>query len=128
MTPEERCARFYAGKKVLVTGGAGMIGSHLVEMIVPMGAKVRVPVRATTDTSWLDSVKSEIEIVQANLFDAAETRDAVDGMEAVIHLAAAKGGGIAHSMAHHGSLFRDNVLSFTHLLDAVRGVKTPRTF
>ena len=31
-----------------------------------------------------------------------------------MHLAAAKGGGIAHSMQHHGSLFRDNMLSCIH--------------
>jgi GDP-L-fucose synthase len=46
--------------------------------------------------------------------------------DVVVHLAAAKGGGIVHSMAHHGSLFRDNMLSCINVLDAARQSKPRR--
>jgi GDP-L-fucose synthase len=46
--------------------------------------------------------------------------------ELVLHLAAAKGGGIVHSMTHHGSLFRDNLTSFINVLDVARAQSVSR--
>lgn len=113
-------ADFYRSKKVLVTGGAGFIGSHVVEMLVDLGAMVTVPVRDTSDRSYLASVQERIEVVSGDLADRKNVDGCVKGNEVVLHLAAAKGGGIAHSMSHHGSLFRDNMLSFINLLDAAK--------
>lgn len=113
-------SEFYEGKKVLVTGGAGFIGSHMVEMLVEMGAKVTVPVRKTTNTDYLKAVEKEIKFAEADLFIREQIEKVMQGHELVMHLAAAKGGGIAHSMTHHGSLFRDNMLSFINVLDSAR--------
>ena len=113
-------SEFYEGKKVFVTGGAGFIGSHMVEMLVDMGAKVTVPVRKTTNTRYLKAVEKDVKFVEADLFIREQVEKAMQGHELVMHLAAAKGGGIAHSMTHHGSLFRDNMLSFINVLDSAR--------
>ena len=112
--------KFYSGKPVLVTGGAGFIGSHLVETLVGLGAHVTVPVRRTTRLSFLRSVEDKIDIIEADLFDRGQVDRAVKGQRIVMHLAAAKGGGIAHSMRHHASLFHDNMLSFLQVIDAAR--------
>ncbi len=111
---------FYRKRSVLVTGGAGFAGSHLAEALIALGARVRVPVRASTDLRSLSDVIDNIEIMSADLFDAADARRAAEGQDVVLHLAAAKGGGIADSMLHHGSLFRLNMLSAIHMLDAGR--------
>lgn len=120
MTPEERTKRYFEGKRVLVTGGAGMIGSHLVELLVPLGAQVTVPIRSSTSLDNLAAVRDRIEVVEADLFDRSSAERVVREHPVVMHLAAAKGGGIAHSMKHHASLFRDNMLGAINVLDAAR--------
>lgn len=126
MNNDERVARYFEGKRVFVTGGAGFIGSHAVEMLVEVGAEVTVPVRKTTDLEFLEAVKDRISVVEADLFDRREVDAVIGGHPVVLHLAAAKGGGIAHSMQHHGSLFRDNVLGFINVIDAARDAGVQR--
>lgn len=111
---------FYAGKKVVVTGGAGFIGSHTVEMLVERGAKVTVPVRNPAKADFLNDVRNRISIVEADLRDRPRVDALMKGQDIVVNLAAAKGGGIAHSMQHHGSLFRDNMQPFLQVLDSAR--------
>ena len=113
-------AQFFNSQRVLVTGGAGFIGSHVVEMLLRLGACVTVPIRATTSLEFLEGVRHDITLVQADLFERSQVDTAMKHQDVVLHLAAAKGGGIAHSMLHHGSLFRDNLLSFITVLESAR--------
>lgn len=117
---------YYRAKNALVTGGAGFIGSHVVEMLVCLGATVTVPVRRTTDLSYLSRVRDSVKIVCGDLEHRQHVERCVQGSDIILHLAAAKGGGIAHSMSHHGSLFRDNMASFVSVLDAARQVSVQR--
>lgn len=73
----------------LVTGGAGFIGSHLVEALCARGASVRVLddlSLGTTDN--LSHIKGNVEFTQGTICDRAAVRKAVQGADLVFHLAA----------------------------------------
>jgi UDP-glucose 4-epimerase len=73
----------------LVTGGAGFIGSHLVEALVAEGHRVRVLDDLSTGFQRnLSAVASEIEFVQGSVLDAELVRSMTDGVEWVFHQAA----------------------------------------
>lgn len=73
----------------LVTGGAGFIGSNVVDELVRRGAQVRVFDNFSTGRhANLESVLADIELVEGDLRDAEALRDAVRGVRYVIHLAA----------------------------------------
>ncbi len=71
--------------KVLVTGGTGFIGSHLVEALLQRGARVRCLLRKPGDLKWLKGLP--VEIVQGDLFDKTSLKGAVKNMDQVFHLA-----------------------------------------
>jgi len=76
-------------RNVLVTGGAGFIGSHIVEALVARGDKVRVLDNLCTGfRSNFAAVESEIDFIAGDISDAAIVREAVDGVECVFHQAA----------------------------------------
>lgn len=76
-------------RKVLVTGGAGFIGSHIVHALVERGDQVRVLDNLSTGKRRnLADVADDIELVEADLVDAAAVARAVKGIELVYHEAA----------------------------------------
>jgi NAD dependent epimerase/dehydratase len=83
-----------SGRRVLVTGSDGFIGSHVVEELVRRGASVRAFVLYNSFNSWgwLDHVAPEIrdaiEIVSGDVRDAGCVRSTLTGCSDVIHLAA----------------------------------------
>ncbi len=83
------------GRKVLVTGGASFIGSHLVDVLADRGAVVRVvddlsSGKLANIQAHLDAKR--VELLQGDLKDPAVARSAVKGMRVVFHLAADHGG------------------------------------
>jgi nucleoside-diphosphate-sugar epimerase len=73
----------------LVTGGAGFIGSHLVEALLHRGAGVRVlDSLATGRVSNLAPFRADIELVEADIRDRDAVSAAVQGCDVVLHLAA----------------------------------------
>jgi UDP-glucose 4-epimerase len=74
---------------VVVTGGAGFIGSHLVEALVGEGRRVRVVDNLSTGKRCnLDHLGGEFEFVEGDLADFPVARQAMEGAEFVFHQAA----------------------------------------
>jgi len=112
------------GRRVLVTGADGFIGSHLVERLVRDGAQVRALVyyNAFDSHGWLDTVSADvrraIEVIPGDVRDAERTGQAVAGCETVFHLAALIG--IPYSYAAPRSYYDTNVLGTLNVMEAAR--------
>jgi dTDP-glucose 4,6-dehydratase len=117
------------GKKALVTGSDGFIGSHLVERLVELGADVRALVLYNSFNSWgwLDTLEKEklaqIEIVPGDIRDPHRVQNLVKDVEIVFHLAAL----IAIPYSYHSpdSYLETNIKGTLNVLQAARncGVK-----
>jgi nucleoside-diphosphate-sugar epimerase len=81
----------WKNKKVLITGGASFIGSHLSEQLIKLGAKIRIAENFSSgEIKHLKNV--DCELVEGNLLDSEFCDQATKGMEVVFHLAADHGG------------------------------------
>lgn len=118
------------GKRVLVTGAGGFIGSHLTEQLVQQGAKVRAFVRynSRADPGFLKQlpqrVLAEIEIVAGDLRDSHAVYQAVEGTEIVFHLGALIS--IPYSYQHPREVVETNVTGTLNVLMACLDMETPR--
>lgn len=112
----------YAGKKVLVTGAGGFIGSHLAERLVHEGAEVRafVHYNALGTYGWLDESKaqSRMKIVPGDVTDFGSVLDAAKGVDIIFHLAALIG--IPYSYVAPRSYVRTNIEGTLNILEAAR--------
>ncbi len=113
-----------AAKKVLVTGAGGFIGSHLVELLVREGYRVRAMTRYTSDSRKGNlallpaDLLNEVEIYRADLHDADAVSDALTEMETVFHLGAIIS--IPYSYQHPEETVDVNVGGTLNVLQAMR--------
>ena len=108
----------------LVTGGAGFIGSHLVEELVSRGERVRVVDNLVTGhRENLSAVWGGIEFIEADLAEAGVAAEAASGVDYVLHQAAIPS--VPRSVAEPVFCHRANVEATLNLLVASRdaGVK-----
>ena len=76
-------------KKTLVTGGAGFIGSHLVDALLDQGNEVIVIDNFSTGRPQnLDHVANRIELIECDISKSGNWQNCFDGVDKVFHLAA----------------------------------------
>ncbi len=78
---------------VLITGGAGFIGSHLADELLHAGHRVRILDHPGRESKRTARLRSDIELFAGDIRDSATVRKSLDGVDAVFHLAAVAGDG-----------------------------------
>jgi nucleoside-diphosphate-sugar epimerase len=108
----------------LVTGGAGFIGSHLVDALVARGHDVRVADNFSTGSRANLAHHTRVTLVEGDVADPAVARRAVDGCEVVLHQAAIPS--VPRSVADPAMTHRANVDGTLQILLAARGAGVRR--
>ena len=106
-------------KTYLVTGGTGLVGSHLVEFLVKKGGKVRCFVRATSDVAFLKSLK--VDLIKGDLTDKESVDNAVKGVDVVFHCAA-----MVSDWADRETMYNINVGGTQNIIEACLKYKVKR--
>jgi nucleoside-diphosphate-sugar epimerase len=114
-----------SGVPVLVTGGAGFIGSHVVEELLRIGAKVRVLDNFSTGKAAnLQHLARSVEVVRRDIRYPDEVCEAMVGAEAVFHLAAVVS--VPNSIADPVETVDVNVLGTTNVFTAALRTRVKR--
>ena len=116
--------------RILITGADGFIGSHLTELLIQSGYKVRAFVyyNSFNSNGWLDTLsietKGKLEIFSGDIRDPNGVREAMKGIDIVFHLAAL----IAIPFSYHSpdSYIDTNVKGTLNILQAARDSKVKR--
>jgi dTDP-glucose 4,6-dehydratase len=117
-------ANHWAGRRVLVTGAGGFIGSHLVELLLARGATVRGFVRynSRNDRGWLDrldpSVADEVDVFAGDFVNPDAVANAMAGCDTVLHLGALIP--IPYSYQHPREFVETNVVGTLNVLETAR--------
>ncbi|MBB4066128.1 NAD-dependent epimerase/dehydratase family protein [Gellertiella hungarica] len=112
--------------KILVTGGCGFIGRHVTEELVGKGYEVRI-LDALIDQVHADgeiAIPEGVELLRGDVRDREAVREALDGVDAVIHLAAEVG--VGQSMYEIARYVGGNDLGTAVLIEAMIGLPIRR--
>ena len=114
----------WQGKRVLVTGAGGFIGSHLVELLAGQGAAVRAFLRYTSrldpgNLAYIEpDLRSGVEVVTGDLRDPDAVASAAEGAEVIFHLGALIA--IPYSYRRPREVVETNVVGTLNVLEAAR--------
>lgn len=112
-------------QKVLVTGGAGFIGSHVTEELVRRGYQVRVLDNFFRGSrANLAGFASDVDIIEGDCADLDTMRRAVAGIDTVFHLASVNGTEYFYKIP--SKILDSSIRSMLNLLDALAGANVER--
>lgn len=112
------------GKKILVTGGAGFIGSNLIDRLAPDNKVIVLDNLSTGLLSNLDKSKAQITFVKGDILDKAILKDIIAEVEVIFHLAANVGN--IKSIKQPDVDMEINIRGTLNLLEACRRAKIQR--
>lgn len=98
--------------EILITGATGFVGSHVADRLIEQGHSVRALTRSSSSLKWLKD--KQLQTVQGNMLDVESLREAVEGVDAVIHIA-----GVTTAKDKNG-YFEGNQIATRGLLEATR--------
>jgi nucleoside-diphosphate-sugar epimerase len=111
--------------RALVTGGAGFIGSHVVDRLLALGHQVRVVDNLSTGSrANLAHVEGEVDFLEGDLCDPSVAARAVDSVDVIYHLAALPS--VPRSLADPLGSHDANVNATVYLLDSAVKAKVRR--
>jgi UDP-glucose 4-epimerase len=125
--PAQRADEARSGQRVLVTGGAGFIGSHLVDRLLDLGQSVTVYDNFSTgQTDFLEGAigRPAFRLVRADTLDFPTLCRAVEGHDLVVHLAA--NADVRYGTEHPRRDLEQNTIATHNLLEAMRLVGVRR--
>ena len=112
-------------KKALITGAGGFIGSHLTELLVKEGFKVKAFVRYNSKNNWgwleTSEVKNEVEVITGDIRDYDSVYNALQDCSAVFHLAALIG--IPYSYISPLAYIKTNIEGTYNVLQASKELR-----
>ncbi len=112
------------GKKILVTGASGFVGSHLTEKLISLGASVRAFLHYNSrgedgNLKWIpEDVRRNIEFFYGELRELETVHDAVKGVDVIFNLAALVG--IPYSYKHPQEVLETNTVGTMNILISAR--------
>jgi UDP-glucose 4-epimerase len=108
----------WKGKHVLVTGGAGFIGSHVADEMLRRGARVTVFDNFSTGFREFIPPRGSLEVIDGDLLDQARIDAAMRGVDFVFHLAA--NADIKDNLADPRKCVDQNIVATQNVLEAMR--------
>lgn len=120
----------FSGKRLLVTGADGFIGSHLTERLIESGYCVRAFACYNSFNSWgwLDNspkeIKNEMDVISGDIRDASRVKQAMQDCDAVFHLAALVA--IPYSYLSPQAYIETNIKGTLNILQAARELELER--
>jgi len=113
---------FFKNKRILVTGGTGFVGSHLVQQLITLGARVVVPYRSIDPYGYFatEALSERVVMVQADLRDRQRIVEVINRYEIteIFHLG-------AHAVVptayfNPQETLETNIMGTVHILEAAR--------
>ena len=117
---------FWKGKNVLVTGGSGFVGSHIVERLLEDKAHVTATASSSDSPGKLKGIHhTNLSIIAGDLNNYNLCLMATKDKDVVMNLAALVGG-VQYNLSHPATLFRENLGTFLNVIEASRQNKVDR--
>ena len=107
---------YWSGKKVLITGGAGFIGSNLAKNLVKEGCDLRIVDNLERGKLYhIQSIIDSVQFINIDIRDSNACNDICKDVDIVFHLAS-KVGGIGYYLEKPGEVILDNIKMDSNIL------------